>query len=97
MAGTSEDQGFLPLLTLDVLEPGNGEVFHRPQDVFHTYAEEDFRASIQEAWYGALTEVLKSARCVWDGRWRLQHGSTRGSTPVPVARGCSASGAAVRG
>lgn len=95
--GTTGDQGFLPTLTLDVLKPGSGEVFHDPGDAFHTYADDNFLASMQEAWYGALDLAQQGAKRVWDGRWSLRQGRTPGSKPVSVANGRSASGAAARG
>ena len=97
VAGTSRGQGVLPTLTLEVLEPGSGEVVHDPEDAFHTYADDDFLTSMQKAWGGALVLAQKDARRVRDGRWSLRQGREQGSKPVEVANGCSASGAAALG
>ena len=97
VAGTAGDQGVLPTLTLEVLEPGSGEVFHDPGDAFHTYADDDFLTSMQEAWCGALDLTQQGAKRVWDGRWSLRQGKAPGSKPVSAANGRSASGAAARG
>jgi hypothetical protein len=97
VAGTTRGEGVLPTLTLEVLEPGSGEVLHDPEDAFHTYADDDFLTSMQKAWGGALALAQKDARRVWDGRWSLRQGRERGSKPVEAANGCSASGAAALG
>jgi len=99
VAATAGGEGDLHTLTLEVLEPGSGEVFHAPGDVFYTDADDDFLASMQEAWSGALSmaQAQGSARRTWDGRWSLRQGRERGSAPLSVANGRSASGAAARG
>lgn len=97
VAGTAGTQGFLPTLTLEVLSPGCGDVFHSPQDAFRTHADEAFIASMRDAWQGArqLLQVEAGELSARDGRWRLQHHPS--ATPVAVAQNRSASGAAARG
>ena len=94
-----DDKGVLAALLLEVLEPGSGEVFHAPEDVFLTCANADFLTSMQKAWDGAWPSAptQEGTKRIWNGRWRLLQGKEPGSQPVEVANGGSASGAAARG
>lgn len=95
VAGTKDADGFLATLVLEVLEPGCGEVFHAPQDAFHTRPDEAFAAAMWDAWRGACQRAMARGVTVHtrDGRWRL----LQMHTPILEANDRSASGAAARG
>jgi hypothetical protein len=79
-------------LVVEVLEPGTGEAFHYPDDVFHTNLHGTFAGSMQHAFTAACQLTNRAGA---DGRWRLLQRPH--SQPVDVAQGESASGAAARG
>lgn len=62
VAGTEGSPGFLATLTLEVLEPGCGAVFHDPHDAFCTRADAAFVAAMQDAWRGARLLIQTQAQ-----------------------------------
>jgi len=84
-------QGFVDeTLLVEVLTPGTGQVFHHPDDVFHTRPDSLFETALQHAFH---TACHVAGRQGLDGCWRLH----RGGQPTEMAYGSSASGQAGRG
>jgi HEAT repeat protein len=90
-----QEAAFLVGLELDALEGGDGEPFLHPAHAFTTDLDEDFAASLRDAWQVALglARVVCPGLPNASGRYRL----TSDGRPLPRIKGRSAGAAAARG
>ncbi|MCX6911347.1 MAG: NACHT domain-containing protein [Verrucomicrobia bacterium] len=94
MGDPSRAKGSLATLTLNVLEPGVGELFQHPEFSLLTFAADTFVASLRNAWSAARScfgQKEKDSPPLCDIRWRLTESDGQ---DIREVHGPSASGAA---
>ena len=88
-------KAYIHTLLLEVLNHGNGDLYHHPIDALVTFPSKDFEESMQDAWISARNLFEEQDIDIrHDGRWRLLD---RDGRPILNIKGKSASGAAARG